>query len=399
MKTLAGMTRRKLLKYLAACGIVALTKQKPVIATAAPRRTSAVIGVLLPLTGGMEGYAEQMRLGIETAVNEINGTGGVLGIKLDLVYADSETHPSILPVRCRELVEDKGAIAIIGPFVAAGRRYAVKYLEKKKIPLINATNHEGDFCSPVLFNIGPTTNQDGHALVRYLDEVRHLREHFMVGSYPSWQNSMFRQLRFPMFERGATVHGQALTSTEETDFRPIIRWIQETDANSVLFCVMRLQGQEFLRQANDVGLLERVAVGWIGLNDTLIPGLEASELKNVITTTPFVANDREPGVVAFVDRVHRQHGPGRIIAHQALTHYNAVKALASAWETVGEVGSLAGLEGLPGLTFDGPTGPITIDAENHHATMNVVVAEARTDGLRILSRLGRVPDTVRCLSA
>ena len=399
MKFVDDITRRKVLKYLAASGVAALAKHNSVIVTAAPRRRRAAVGVLLPLTGGMEGYAEQMRFGVETAVREINGSGGVLGIKLDLVYADSETHPSVLPARCGELVQDKGAIAIIGPFVAAGRRYAAEYLEKKKIPLINATNHEGDFCSPVLFSVGPTTNQDGHALVRYLNEVRHLREHFMVGSYPSWQNSMFRQLRFPMFERGALVHGQALTSTGETDFQPIIRWIEETGADSVLFCVMRRQGQEFLRQANDVGLLERVAVGWIGLNDTLIPGLKRSELKNVVTTPPFVASDGEPGVVSFVERVHRQHGPGRIIAHQALTHYNAVKALASAWETVGEVGSQAGLEGLPGLTFEGPTGPITIDSESHHATMNVVVAEARTNGLHIISRLGRVPATVRCLSA
>ena len=117
--------------------------------------------------------------------------------------------------------------------------------------------HEGGFCPPVLFSVGPTTEHDGHALVRYPDEEEQIKGYFTVGSYPSRQNTMFRQQRFPMYQRGDHVHGQLLTGTGEQQFRPIIRWIQETKTASVLFCVIRSHGQEFLDQAREPGLLKK----------------------------------------------------------------------------------------------------------------------------------------------
>ena len=300
--------RRAALKWMAASGAAALLGHSTSLLPVFAREQTVRIGALIPLSGDADAYARQMRLGIATAVAEINGTGGVLGRKIAVEYRDSETTPAVLPERCRELIDDWGAIALIGPWAAAGRKYAARFLSERNIPLVNATNHAGGFCSPVLFSLGPTTSQDGHALVRYLDEEEQIKDYFMLGSYPSWQNTMFRQLRFPMYQRGQHVHGQALIATDERQFRPIIRWIQETNTASVLFCVMRRHGQEFLHQASELGVLNKLTVGWIGFNDTLVDGLRPEELERIVTTSPFVASDPEGGVPDFVARIRSQHG-------------------------------------------------------------------------------------------
>ncbi len=387
------VTRRGALKWLAASGAAAIgTGAAFPLVLARPQTVR--VGALIPTSGDAGPYARQMRLGINTAIAEINSAGGVLGRNIEVAYRDSETLPSVLPEHCRELVDDWGAIAVVGPWVSAGRKYAARFLASRGIPLLHASNHEAGFCSSTLFSVGPTTSHDGHTLVRYLDE-RGMKDYFMLGSYPSWQNTMFRQLRFPMHAYGHSVHGQALTAIGERQFRPIIRWIQQTETASVLFCVMRKHGQAFLHQARELGLLEKITVGWIGFNDVLIDGLWPEELERIVTASPFVMRDTEGGVPDFVARVRARHG-NVPVSHLVLTHYNAVKALQAAWERSGELSAEGAVAGLRGLTFESPTGPVHIDAEHQHATMNVVIARGSPDGLRIIKRLGPVAPDPGC---
>ena len=388
------ITRRGLLKGLTAFGAAASLGRG--VSVLAQTDEAVRIGVLLPLTGDVDSYARQMQMGIETAVAEINEAGGVLGRPLETAYRDSETTPNVLPGHCRELVAGWGAAAIIGPWAAAGRRYAARALAEFNVPLLNATNHEGGFCNPALFSLGPTMAHDSQPLVRYLDASGAGKKYFLLGSYPSWQNSMFRRLRFTIGPLGGHVQGQALTDTGERDFRPVIRWIQESGAEIVMFCVTRYHGREFIHQAREMGLLERLTIGWIGFNETLADGLEADELARIVTTTPFVASDTEGGVPAFVTGVRRLHGSEAPISYMALTHYNAVKALQAAWNQAGDVGAPATLNNLRGLGFASPTGPVTIDAATQHAAMQVMVARGTDGDLAVVERLGNVAATPGC---
>ena len=389
-----AITRRRVLKGLSALGAAAFMGQG--VTTLAQASEPVRIGVLLPLTGDVDPYAQQMRMGIETAVAEINATGGVLGRPLETAYRDSETAPNVLPGHCREFVQEWGAAAIIGPWAAAGRRYAARALADFNVPLLNATNHEGGFCNPALFALGPTMAHDSQPLVRYLDAAGAGKKYFLLGSYPSWQNSMFRRLRFTIFPLGGHVQGQALTDTGERNFRPVIRWIQESGAEVVMFCVTRHHGREFIHQARDMGLLEQVTIGWIGFNETLTDGLDADELARIVTTTPFVASDTEGRTPEFVADVRRLHGSETPVSYMALTHYNAVKALQAAWNQAGDVGSAAAMDSLRGLSFASPTGPVSIDADTQHAAMPVVVARGMEGGLGVVERLGNVAAIPGC---
>ena len=188
--------------------------------------------------------------------------------------------------------------------------------------------------------------------------------------------------------------GQALTDFGERNFRPVIRWIEELGVDVVLFCVMRQHGLEFIRQARASGLLEKVTIGWIGYNETLAAGLDRDDAQRIVTTTPFAASDRLGGVPEFVARIQARIGPDAPVSHVAFTHYNAIMALRAAWERSGDVSPAAAIAGLKGLTFESPTGPVTIDAASQHTTMNIVVARGR--GLEVVERLGPIAPAPGC---
>lgn len=388
------VTRRSLLSGFAALGATSLLGRG--FSALAQTGNTVRLGVLLPITGDADMYARQMRMGIETAIAEINDAGGVLGRPLEAAYRDSETAPPVLPDRCRELVGEWGAVAVVGPWAAAGRRFASRVLSEFDVPLVNATNHEGGFCNPALFSLGPTMAHDSQPLVRYLDAAGAGKKYFLLGSYPSWQNTMFRRLRFTIGPLDGHVQGQALTDSGERNFRPVIRWIQESGAEVVMFCVTRHHGREFIHQARDMGLLEQVTIGWIGFNETLAEGLSGDELARIVTTTPFVASDTEGGVPAFVARARRTHGSDTPVSYMALTHYNAVKALEAAWNKAGDVDPAGTVRHLRGLDFESPTGGVTIDAGTQHAAMQVMVARGTDDGLQVVERLGKVAATPGC---
>ena len=52
-----------------------------------------VIGLIAPLTGPVAAYGDQVKNGAQTAVNEINKKGGILGEQVVLKLADDGGEP------------------------------------------------------------------------------------------------------------------------------------------------------------------------------------------------------------------------------------------------------------------------------------------------------------------
>ena len=384
--------RRAVLQGAAAsAACVALSRKAPALAQSGAVR----IGVLLPLTGEADVIAAQTSAGIQAGVEKLNADGGVLGRSVEAVYRDSEGHPNNLAQHCRDLVKNEGVVGVIGPFIAAGRKFAARHVSELGVPLVSATNHEGGFCHPNLFTLGPTPAQDVSPLIEYVDGGAG-RNYFLVGSYPSWQNSMFRQSRFRIGDQGGHVLGQALTDVGEMQFEPVLRWIADTDTDVVLYCVPRSNGPLFIKRAKQMGLLGRLTFAWIGFNETHHAVLSSEERERVVTCSSFVMSDRTTGVREFVERVQRVHGADFPVTYYAHNHSSAVAALGEAWIQAGEASGYAAIATLPGLSFNGANGSMTINAASHHSTLNLVIAKGGEKELEVVKRLGSVGAAAGC---
>ena len=113
-----ALTRRSLLTGFAALGAATVLGRGSAVLAQAENKVR--IGVLLPLTGDADEFARQMRMGVETAIAEINDAGGIMGRAMEAAYRDSETAPGVLPDHCRKLVGDWGGRRRRGP-VGSGR--------------------------------------------------------------------------------------------------------------------------------------------------------------------------------------------------------------------------------------------------------------------------------------
>ena len=384
--------RRSVLKVLGSGAASTLLGGVSVsLANAGPIR----IGVLIPITGEANDILQQMKAGIDAGIEKLNASGGVLGRSVEAVYKDSEGHPNNLAKKCAELVRDEKVSGVIGPFIGAGRKFAARYLTDLNTPLISATNHEGRFCHSNLFTLGPTPTQDVKPLVDYIDGGAG-KKYFLVGSYSSWQNSMFRQSRFQIAPHEGKVRGQALTDIGEKKFEPVLEWISQTDTEVVLLCIPRENGPLFIKQANKLGLLDRLTFAWIGFNETHHQVLTAEERERIVTCSSFVMSDDRSEAVEFVERVKNIRGANFPVTYYAHNHASAVAARGEAWKKAGEVSGHAALKTLPGLSFQGATGIETIDEKSHHSSLNLVIARGGKEHLKVVHRIGLVEAKAGC---
>jgi branched-chain amino acid transport system substrate-binding protein/urea transport system substrate-binding protein len=151
---------------------------------------------------------------------------------------------------------------------------------------------------------------------------------------------------------------------------------------------------DFIRQADEQGLLTNTTVAFLGLSEVDL-GIFRGKGQNMFTVVPSVASSDEPAVKAFVAKVRADAGAGAAVSNYVMTHYNTLIALKAAIERAGKVDKEAIVDALAGLVIPSPTGPVTID-QNHYATMNMFIAKTEGRDLVTVRALGEIAPQPGC---
>src|SRR5690606_13976957 len=65
------------------------------------------VAIAGPFTGAVTQYGDMVKQGVDTAIEQINASGGVLGKQLELVTVDDACEPKQGPVAANRIVNDK----------------------------------------------------------------------------------------------------------------------------------------------------------------------------------------------------------------------------------------------------------------------------------------------------
>jgi branched-chain amino acid transport system substrate-binding protein/urea transport system substrate-binding protein len=350
------------------------------------------IGAVLPFSGGVELYGQQAKLGLDLAVKDTNAAGGILGRPVEVIYADDETRPQSAVTAMRALIERDGVLAVVGPITSRNLNAIAPVAESLKTPLLYATNYEGGKCSRYFFSFSTVPNQELGQLLPYMNQTFG-NTYFLLGADRVWPHQMF-DIAQPLIEKlGGKVVGTQFTLGTETDFTPLIEQVAATKAKVLLFA-LKGDGMDFIRQADDRGLLKGTTVAFLGLSEVDL-GIFRGKGQNMHTVVPSVATSDDPSVKAFVARVRAEAGVDGAVSNYVITHYNTLIALKAAIEKAGKVDKEAMVDALAGLVISSPTGPVTIN-QDHHATMNMFIAKTWGRDLVTVRALGEIAPQPGC---
>jgi branched-chain amino acid transport system substrate-binding protein len=103
---------------------------------AAPKGTPIKIGWIGPLTTATGSTPNVEHDATDAWVSWVNTHGGIAGHPIEVNYADDKNDPAVALAAVKDLVENKGVIAIVGETAAATQQTWKDYVLSKRIPVI-----------------------------------------------------------------------------------------------------------------------------------------------------------------------------------------------------------------------------------------------------------------------
>jgi branched-chain amino acid transport system substrate-binding protein/urea transport system substrate-binding protein len=384
-----NLSRRGVLKGAASAALAASLPMPAVLSAGTIK-----IGVVQPFSGGLELFGNQAKLGLDLAAAEINAAGGIGGSTVELIYEDDKTDPKTAVERATSLIRKDGVMAISGPITSNNRDAMMPTMSRSKVPLLYATNYEGGGCDRYLFSFNTVPNQELEQLIPALKENAG-DSFYMFGADYVWPQKMFEAAETIVTGLGGKSAGKEFTPWGVKDFAPVVRRVKDSGAKCLLFALPGADGITFIRQAEDLGLLNDVTVGFLGFAETYLGAFGEGKGQNMWVTVPFAASMTDPGPAEFVAKIRKAAGDGVPISHYAFTHYNSLNAVKAALEKTGKMDSEGLVDGLTELNVKTPTGDILI-GKDHHVTMNMFLAKTEGAGLAVVKPLGAIAPAPGC---
>ena len=392
------ISRREVLKVAATglIGAAAAARRAPALAQARPLKIGALISQVDAQGQDelIQPYDQQMRLGLELAVTEINSGGGILGRPVELVIADDDGSPVPGAAAALELIRARGAEALVSGFIMAMPPFLDRMLEREglNIPIIHAFQTPGTFCGRVA-HAGSTTVQAISTLLDHLGADARQRT-FQISDWSPSQRTVSQQF-YNLVQGGST--GAALVTTPVSGNSPgeytgLVRWAQDLDARNFWISIPRPYAVNVVTQADAIGAASSFDYHFLEFSEW-----QASQLPAGVTawaSVPFVASDDSPGVRDFVARA-RRHAGDVLVTHVAFTHYNAVRALKLGMEQTDSTDGDRVLAALDGASLETATGPMTW-TNGRHATLAMYVARATRGSFEVAQKFDRVEPGSTC---
>ena len=150
----------------------------PVSATAVRGVSDSEIrfGITAAFTGPVRERGRQMKLGIETAFNQVNDAGGIAGRKLRIIAADDGNEPTRTLQAVRQLYEKDQIFGLIGSIGTATAAAAVPFALERRMLFFGAYTGGNvvrrDPPDRYVFNYRPSYAEEADAAVRYLVKLR-----------------------------------------------------------------------------------------------------------------------------------------------------------------------------------------------------------------------------------
>ena len=334
-----------------------------------PARAEVLIGLAAPITGQLAWIGEQVERGADSAVGEINASGGVLGEQVRLVVADDFCDASQAVVAAEKLITD-GVVFVVGHMCSEAAIPASKVYSETGIVAISPTSTNPRLTEQGYSNIFRTIGRDdqqGKVAGDYLADHWADRKIAIFNDGTTYGRGLAEETKKQLNFRGVTEASFRTYSPEKDDYSEEIDALEAAGV-SVLYLGGRHRAAALMaRTAYDRNYSVQLVSG-----DTLATeefGLIAGPAADGTLFT-FGADPRQNPEAASV--VERFRAEGFEPTGYTLLSYAAVQAWAQAVGKANSLDAPAVSAALHGDQFDTVLGAIDFDAKGDLTIQNWV---------------------------
>jgi ABC-type branched-subunit amino acid transport system substrate-binding protein len=353
------------------------------------------IGIVLPLSGGLELFGQQGIQGAKMAVAEINAAGGVLdGRKFELIIEDNKTDPKTAVEKTKKLILRDKVHAILGPITSANRDAMTPHLTKLKTPLLYATDYEGGVCNRYVFCYSAIPDHYIKPFIPYL--INNYGDSFyLFGADYVWPHKMNAAIKAAIQEQKGSILAEEYTPFGVKDFASTIQKIRKSGAQVLILTLPGADGQTFVKQFGEFGMKEKVKIAFMGFNDNYMSGLTGEQAEGIITCNHFIQSLDRPDSKDFVARQHKIFGDDAIVSFYADSHYGIVMLFKKAIEKAQSADKEKIIDAMIDQNVVAANGQVALHGD-HHMTLNMLIAEVIGGQLKLKKYIGPIRAGNQC---
>ena len=390
------VTRRTFGRLVGGGAVAASTLSGPWIISARGEETIK-LGGLFHMTGAGSIWGAMMEQCMELAVDGINGSGGVLGRKLEMISADDATSTDVVVQKGSKMVQQDGVKALFGVVYSSVRAaLAANVAERYRVPYFYPTYWESKTsCGRYFVSMGAIPNQQLDFFIPFLVEKFGPKMYF-VGQDYIWPRVSVEYIESIIGEHGGEAVGKEFVPFDQSDWSSIIRRIKAAKPD-VFFPFIGGNGLvACLKQFYDFGF-DGVAVAATLMDEMYTPAFQPELRKGMHCAVSYLMELENPVNKAFVASFKAKFGADAVLNNMGEGLYDSVHVWKLAVEKAGTFDVEKTVDALGGISFNAPQGEISIDGKSNHAALHQIIAEVRADGgFDVLKDFGKVAAKTDC---
>jgi len=319
------------------------------------------IGAVLCLTGSGSVYGQDSKRGLELGQELINNSGGISGRKIQLLFQDDKTVPSIAFSAASYLINTEKVPVIIGAVTSSSTLAITSLANQNKTILFSpgASSPKITSAGDYVFRNWISDTYEGKRIAEYTFNVLNKREVFILyinNDYGEGLKDVFEK-RF--VELGGKILGVDGYLQGSTNFRANLTKIKKLKPQGIYLPGYYQEIALILNQSKELGVKSQF-LSCVSFEDPELLKIAKTNAENVIYATPyFNTNDSNLIVKEFTKLFKRkfEREPGTFAAHSFDAFQIIIKALMSAGSDTEKIKSflykLNNYQGVTGITsFD-----------------------------------------------
>ena len=396
-----GMDRRDFLKAAGLAGVSAVAvgsigkeifKPKTVFAQV---KGPIKVGVVLPLSGGLELFGQQGIQGMKLAVKEINESGGVLGRKLELVIEDNKTDPKTSVEKATKLIKRDKVIAVAGPITSGARDAMTPTMTKLKTPLLYATDYEGGVCNRYLFCYSALPEHTVYPFIPWLAE-NYGKTFYLFGADYVWPHKMNIAVKKAVAQVGGTILAEEYTPFGVKEFSSVIRKMADKEPKVLVFTLPGADAMTFVKQFHEFGMKKKIKIAFMGFNENYMPGFTTEQAEGMVTCPHFIQSLDFPVAREFVEKQRKEFGDKVIVSFYVDSHYGHINFLKQAIEKADSLDKEKVIDAMGDQAITAPSGNVILLASDHHVVLNMLISEVENGVLTLRKYIGPIVPPDQC---
>lgn len=300
------------------------------------------IGSLLPMSGDLAPYGKCVQQGVNLAVKHINEAGGPLGMKLKVVFRDSQTDPTALRDGAEKLVNVDKVPAIVGPMIRSDVATPVTapnhvvIISPSNTPTWVTTLDDDDFT----FRTTASDAIQGKVLGRLAWERGYKKAAILYINDP-YGGGLAESTKGWFEKSGGKVLRQAAYDPGKVSYKMQLKELAKGNPDVLILIGYPESGTVIIRQALSEGLFSQFLFPDGMQSQQIIESVGGDYLEGMYGTGPGAADT--PSYKTYLEEFNRVYGANPSTAYSE-NAYDGVVVIALAIQAAGK----AALEADPG---------------------------------------------------